>query len=235
MGSEQHPCPECGGERPVLKVVLGVEMRRFTCGGERCVAAYDARVQAAKDAERLKWATEHNPDAWMRQAGVPECFMAAKIEDFLKDPTPAGPANLFMYGPTGTGKSHLAAAFLRKIAEQVKRSARWTRPGPLARAVFAGEGDDRANREARVLILDDLGSDRMDAHHSGLIYEIVATREERGLATVATSNMSPEELAGWDARVWSRLQGFKAIKMGGADRRDKRRRVAVAERKDIEG
>lgn len=118
----------------------------------------------------------------------------------------ANRGGIYLHGETGTGKSHLAAAvvvgavaarletvFFRP-AERLRRiKDTWGEGDPPSRAA-AREWLERVAR-ARVIVLDDLGSERPTPWSLGEVYDLIedlATRPQMML--VVTSNFSPEEL-----------------------------------------
>jgi DNA replication protein DnaC len=155
---------------------------------------------------------------------------------FLEDARSAGQYDpvrgLYLYGGTGTGKTHLAVAVLREVLSDPA----W-RPDDvvfdhaaelLARiqSTYGGNGDTFAILErrfaARLWILDDFGTERSSddvARHLTLIFTRRAMRP-----TLVTSNLSPQQMESSRqelARVVSRLGPayFRHAEVKGADRR----------------
>jgi DNA replication protein DnaC len=135
--------------------------------------------------------------------------------------------NLLLWGPCGTGKSHLAAIIGRQHATYDGRVI-FTEPAPLLRSlrllkpVEEQEAIDRYVN-APVLIIDDLGIEKDTEFAVSTISEIVSHRlkaDRNGL--VVTSNLSLDALAAklGDERLTSRLAGMcQVIEIRGADRR----------------
>lgn len=144
----------------------------------------------------------------------------------------------FIHGPTGTGKTFMASALVR----------RWNawRPGEarllsevvwfeMLRSCFDGRGDsDEVMSMAcrpQLLVLDDLGKTHPTDWTVETLFRVVDWRWSRGLATSATSNYGLAELglrlAGEDGRwaetaqaVCSRLAGSCVdVPLVGGDRR----------------
>jgi DNA replication protein DnaC len=132
--------------------------------------------------------------------------------------------NLLLWGPCGTGKSHLASILGREFVGSVI----FTEPAPLLRSL---RGLTPAQEQARidelvtvpVLILDDLGIEKDTEFAISTISEIVSHRlkaDRNGL--VVTSNLSLEALAAKlkDDRLTSRLAGMcQVIEISGEDYR----------------
>ena len=134
--------------------------------------------------------------------------------------------NLYIFGPAGTGKTHLATG----VARQFPTSS-VLKPQRIYRIV-RGNGrqsaeDEQAsiNRLVRqpILVIDDLGVDKRTDYSVSTLYEIIDGRimaKKRGL--IVTSNLSLDALAErlGDDRIASRLAGAcRIVEISGADRR----------------
>lgn len=135
--------------------------------------------------------------------------------------------NLYLYGPTGIGKTHLAGALLKQCAAN-NLTIKWVNPMYLAMELtgrFAADQksliEDLASKD--VVILDDLGLGDELKMTMKIIYMLTDRRtaaKKNGL--VITSNLSIEDLAKnfRDDRIASRISGLcRVIKMDGKDRR----------------
>lgn len=139
---------------------------------------------------------------------------------------------LYLWGGTGTGKTHLAVATMRQMLLDVT----WN-PGAIVydhaaelvariQATYGGKGDSMELLErrfdARLWILDDLGTERASddvARHLTLIFTRRALRP-----TIVTSNIPPEQMEKERPelqRVVSRLgqRYFRSAEVKGRDRR----------------
>lgn len=133
--------------------------------------------------------------------------------------------SLVLVGPPGAGKSHLAAGIANAIWEadwrvfeaarrrfetdDIARRAGY--PVPAVGAMWANVpalinrlrgGDDDVRRHARSLaahaglvVLDDLGREKVTEWTGETIYVLVNERYERQLSTVVTSNLTVRDLA----------------------------------------
>jgi DNA replication protein DnaC len=107
--------------------------------------------------------------------------------------------NLLIFGPSGTGKTHLAAAFGAALVDNGKRVL-FTRTTDLVQKLQAARRDlalpgtlaklDRFD----VLVLDDLGYVRKDQAETNVLFELIAERYERR-SLIATCNQPFSE---WD-------------------------------------
>lgn len=135
---------------------------------------------------------------------------------------------LFLYGPAGVGKTHLVVAILQKI---------WPRmpifyPVPELllhlRSCLREQTEEEAIlpfKNAPVLILDDMGVEKITDWVRQAFYVILAHRDREELPTIFTSNLSLDELEEriGDDRITSRIAGSaKIVKMEGADYRLKK-------------
>ena len=74
-------------------------------------------------------------------------------------------------------------------------------------------------RECKLLIIDDIGAERVTEWVRERVVSIINTRVSNNLATIYTSNLSPEELAGeLGDRIASRVLGSsKVVEISGGD------------------
>lgn len=137
---------------------------------------------------------------------------------------------LFLSGATGTGKTHMAAAILRKLVETGKR-VKFTRARDFYAAIRstynAQEGPTEENvvrdhTEPAFLILDDLGAGGLSDHERRFTLELLDARVNALKPTIVTSNWKVDEIAAkMDERIGSRLKQFTVLAFTGKDRRSK--------------
>lgn len=121
---------------------------------------------------------------------------------------------LFLYGPTGTGKDHLAVSLLRELAH-FGVSVRWKNGQLLYDQIARAYQDDtkvdavlQPLRSPKVLCLSDpVLPFGMTEPNKRALYRIVCDRYDRGLATWVTLNASSHESARslLEAQTYSRL------------------------------
>ena len=151
-------------------------------------------------------------DRFVRRAGFQQLKLLA---DFDFDAAPALDRSLVMAmancqfvrahenwilcGPTGVGKSHLAAA-IGFEAIKLGYTVLWTSAHELLADLFAARADDSYRRKLRsivnvdLLIIDDFGLRPVATQGAQDLYDIIQKRYERG-SIILTSNRAPAE---WD-------------------------------------
>lgn len=135
-----------------------------------------------------------------------------------------GSDNIYLYGPTGTGKSHLATVAARKYRDPLV-----TKPVNIIRRIRACESAE-GERDVilrcageKVLLIDDLGVGRDTEFAVTTIYEIIDGRyQAKSGGLIVTSNLSLDALAQklGDDRIPSRLaQMCRVFSLTGKDHR----------------
>jgi DNA replication protein DnaC len=112
-----------------------------------------------------------------------------------------GKKGLFLQGPTGVGKTHLAVAALRRLAERGFDVAFFDYQTLLQRIrdsynPAAGAGDHDAYQtalDAEILLLDDLGAHRATEWVTDTVTQIITHRYNEDKALIATSNLGLPE------------------------------------------
>ena len=171
--------------------------------------------------------------------GVPTRYLRARLSDFAtlteRGPNPDG---AFITGPVGTGKTHLATAWMVKglraaapLGEDgtpTEISAKWvSAPNILGRlrgtfGKSGGETEEDILRDygrVKLLVLDDLGAEQATDWTGQALYRLISNRMNDCLTTIVTSNLTLEELNQRDPRLASRLGGLPYIRLTGKDRR----------------
>lgn len=136
--------------------------------------------------------------------------------------------SLLLLGPTGAGKTHQAYGAIRELAI-TGVAARWvvTTAADMHGALRPRHGVDseaefRRYRDARILLIDDMGAERTPTEFVEEVnFRLINHRYEHHLPTLLTSNLLRKELAArLGDRVTSRLvEMCQPVIFDGPDRR----------------
>lgn len=219
---EPPACPACAGAGYFLLAVPMHDPRFGQLQPCSCVAytQHRARRQAAVLASfrselglladcRLDTFDSERPPATMPPAQRASLRAAhAACVAYLDQP---GPDWLYLAGPVGSGKSHLAAAVAWELAARDLAVVYRSVPDliDVIRAGYrTGDYDARleAVQTAPVLVLDDLGTESDSA--STLLFQIIEYRSKQPTRTLITSNLKLAEI---EERIRSRIAGRARI------------------------
>lgn len=137
---------------------------------------------------------------------------------------------LYIFGPCGAGKTHLAHAivhslFCRGYSDNALRVVRVSGMLRSFRALTGGE-ESRLVREyglVKVLVLDDLGAEKVTEFSAQIVCDILTQRADRNIGgLVITSNFRLHDLARkiGNERIASRIAGLcKPVKLFDRDHR----------------
>lgn len=120
--------------------------------------------------------------------------------------------NIFLLGPSGVGKSHLAAALGHEACRR-GYDVFFRRTHTLLKWIHAGRADGSSERklqaltEIPLLILDDFGLNDMTASQQSDLYELICARYEKS-STIITSNRDINE---WQSMFENPLIGSAAV------------------------
>lgn len=186
---------------------------------------------------------------YMTKVGIGKRYHGCIIENFdgsesvkrICREIAKNPADLFLTGNPGTGKTHLVAGIVRELIlagkifkiTNPKRSTAIFKTVPdlllNIRATYNKSGgkdeetvvDDLSS--VPLLILDDLGSERPSEWVTTTLYTIIDSRYREMKPTIVTTNLSLSQIESQlHGRIASRLSAGKIIKLTGPDHRGKR-------------
>ena len=146
-------------------------------------------------------------------------------ENFDKSPT-----TMLFIGSTGTGKTHLSTAIAKSVIEKGYEVLY-----DSAQNIISAFENDRFRNgfghrepegtkylECDLLILDDLGTEFLNQFTVSCLYNLINTRQNKGLHTIISTNLSPSEItARYEDRIYSRIVGYnsKILNFVGKDSR----------------
>lgn len=132
---------------------------------------------------------------------------------------------LFMIGATGLGKTHLSLAIGNRVIEKGFCVAYGSVPEiirKIDREQFGkAEGDTMGlAMESDLLILDDLGAENRTDRAVSILYEIINSRQNRGLPIIVNTNLEAKDIKNlYQDRLYSRLFSLKVLFFFGEDNR----------------
>ena len=227
-------CLECQGEKPwewvppihvAGRTLAGTAVWRSQLADGRCPACCAVREAnrekeqqaCARRTELVRLLGGEKPyrefvfETFRVDAGNRRAFEAAKRFDCTRD-------NLYLWGPCGVGKTHLAYAAARACFEQ-NHSMMMVTPHQLSRKVRFKDPDQEQSSldhfvQVEALVLDDLGTGPGTPFARQILQEILDGRDYQDRAgLIVTSAFSLGALAerlGEDA-IPSRLAGMSAV------------------------
>lgn len=166
---------------------------------------------ATFDLERPLWpCVDSGGTRWLPDAQRETLLTAADAAAaYAEDPR----GWLYIHGPVGSGKSHLAAAIANAVASRGQAAAYATATG-LISFIKAGFGDGSAEhrlaslQHVALLVIDDLGTQRSSLPGDwafAQFYELLNARYLHERPTVLTSNLPPDHL---EERLRDRVEGM---------------------------
>ena len=146
-------------------------------------------------------------------------------EDFDKSPI-----TMLLIGSTGTGKTHSSTAIAKTVIEkgyEVLYDSAQNIISAFENDRFRsgyGHYDPEGDKylECDLLILDDLGTEFVNQFTVSCLYNLINTRQNKGLHTIISTNLSPTEITSkYEDRIYSRIMGCdsKILFFKGKDRR----------------
>jgi len=157
-------------------------------------------------------------------------FAFYKISDFVKSlgENREFHKGIFLYGPTGVGKTHLAFAAANKLILNFSLFVRFLPTYLIPRHDTTAVLDLTDMGKNPVLILDDIGAEKLTERALECLFMIIDLRLQNDCPMIITSNFSPDDLEsrldlgmpGYGKRIVSRLfEACDFLPIGGKDYR----------------
>ncbi len=222
---QEHVCQFCGRTIPKLQIELfgqvktvqpvceceskamAEEMRRFTEHEQR--REIEKRFSISSMGKRFEDSTFEN---FIQREGAETAYKQARkyalgFEEY-------GSLSLLIWGHFGNGKSRLAAAVASALKQKGKTVVFQSVPELLER-IRQTFNKDNAETEQQVmsallqcdlLILDDIGAEKVTDWVSDVLFRIIDGRYRKSLPVMYTSNLKPSELEGkLGRRIYDRI------------------------------
>ena len=150
------------------------------------------------------------------------------IKDYADTFESGKSGNLFLYGNTGLGKTHLSSAIAKTVIDRgydVFYVTALSMISDFEHSRFGAEtgsetGSDTSRYfECDLLIIDDLGSEVINKFTTSTLYNIINGRMNRKLSTIINTNFTQDEFRKqyWD-RITSRVFGeYRCLPFMGSD------------------
>jgi len=191
-------CAKCGGTGWII-----VE-RESVSGAERCDCRFQGQLERILGQAQIPPLYQNKsfenfivpgPEHPMARRELTSILLAVKnfVREFPNEKCPG----LLLVGAPGAGKTHLAVAALRKIAEKGFKCLFWNYKELLdsIRAGFDPASDSshrgayQAALDAEVLLLDDLGAHRVKEWVEDTVTSIITYRCDNKKPLIATTNL----------------------------------------------
>lgn len=177
--------------------------------------ATDEEMAAAEARTRDEWNTNK---ARVLVARLPEVYRAAvprhaETSEWLTGYREGRRNGLVILGHHGSGKTWEAMAIARALLVEDRIPVQTvTAPELLEVLRPGGDGDIGQFKLAPVLVLDDLGTEKVTDWVDEQLYTIAGFRASRNLPMIITSNLEPAEIkTRYDARLVQRLFGGSSL------------------------
>lgn len=167
----------------------------------------------------------------LAEAGVDKLYLSAHLSDCDSWVKKYTNKSLFLHGPTGAGKTHVAIALLRHDIENKKHVTFITVLDLLRKIKASFSQTTNGQTEQQIidyystvpnLYLDDISAEKLTDWALALVLGIIDTRYKKMLRTIFTGNMDIHELSMiLGDRIVSRILGIcgTPVKLNGRDRR----------------
>ena len=138
--------------------------------------------------------------------------------------------NLLLIGTTGTGKTHISTSIAKTVIskgfavlyDSAQNIINDFETDKFRSGYSQSEPISNKYLECELLIIDDLGAEFVSQFSVAALYNLINTRQNKGLPTIISTNLSGAELAGkYEGRIYSRIVGadYIVLRFEGNDHR----------------
>jgi DNA replication protein DnaC len=178
---------------------------------QHLLAAEQQRQQSAAMAGKWK---ERELSTYQVNAGNKEAYNACV--DYAKRLNPFVADGLLLYGPVGTGKTHLAVGILKECFRRGLIGTQMKVPDLLEEIRRGYDSADHTKedkaRNTFLVILDDLGAEKVTDWVREKLFSIIDHRYEKQKPLIVTTNCTPKELTERiGERITDRLREMCAV------------------------
>ena len=247
-------CGKCNTPRQMkVKLAIGMEIKPYI----KCDCRKQLEKEAAEEQKRLDFAEMVRQ---YRREAFPEGKLATwtfenddgsneKYINAMKryvanfDNFKEQGRGVMLYGPTGTGKTYLAACITNALIDKGYRAV-FTSMARIERTLQSGWGDRQEYIDflSRVplVVIDDIGTERNTSYMAEIIYSVIDARYTAGLPLIVTTNLTLAELAKpaevKEQRIYGRLlEMCYPIEIKGRNKRQDKMMDTYAPIRDILG
>lgn len=209
---------------------------------DECEKKYEEDANKKKVDKKIiefRKSVKDNGEKFAFKSGVGKRHLPCAFENyegeksFIREWSKNRSDNILITGKNaGTGKTHLAVSILKYIGENFATESSYVkfitfsklmmhiRSSFNERSVESEEFIIETYSKYPVLIIDDIGAEKVSEYSVSVLYLILNSRYEKMIPTISTTNMTSEEMSlAYHQRIVSRLASGYIVKIKGDDRR----------------